>query len=402
MKILQVNCVYKKGSTGKIVNDINSELKKHGVESVICYGRGNKCHEPHVHKICSEIYSKINNFISRITGFAYGGCFFSTLRLIRLIKKEHPDIVHLHCLNGHFLNVYKIITWLNACRIKTVLTLHAEFMHTANCAHAFDCEKWKTGCGHCLVYKQEMKSLFFDRSNQSWNKMKQAFDGFENLVVVSVSPWLKMRAVQSPFFEDKQNVVIMNGIDTEIFKYRQNLDIYRMLDISPKSKIILHVSACFSNEKKHPKGGWFVAELAKMMPEVIFVVAGRCEFCNDLPHNIRLLGAVQDQVYLSELYSLANASVITSRKETFSMPVAESLCCGTPVFGFFAGGPESIVPETNKEFFCEYGDLQGLLSLAKRCLDAEKNVDAETMSMCFSRKFMAYNYMQVYKTLLNG
>ena len=42
MKILQVNCVYKKGSTGKIVEDIHNVLIDNGIESVVCYGRGKK------------------------------------------------------------------------------------------------------------------------------------------------------------------------------------------------------------------------------------------------------------------------------------------------------------------------------------------------------------------------
>ena len=40
MKVLQVNSVYKRGSTGKIVYDLHSELVKKGVDSLVCYGRG--------------------------------------------------------------------------------------------------------------------------------------------------------------------------------------------------------------------------------------------------------------------------------------------------------------------------------------------------------------------------
>lgn len=76
MKILQVNCVYRKGSTGKIVYDIHTELQKQGIESVVCYGRGEKICEPNVYKTCPEWYSKLNNLWSRLSGLIYGGCFF--------------------------------------------------------------------------------------------------------------------------------------------------------------------------------------------------------------------------------------------------------------------------------------------------------------------------------------
>lgn len=41
------------------------------------------------------------------------------------------------------------------------------------------------------------------------------------------------------------------------------------------------------------------------------------------------------------------------------MVTAESLCCGTPVVGFLAGGPESIAIEKFSAFV-EYGDLNAI------------------------------------------
>ena len=42
MKVLQVNCVHNIGSTGKIVYEIHKALMANGMESIICYGRGEK------------------------------------------------------------------------------------------------------------------------------------------------------------------------------------------------------------------------------------------------------------------------------------------------------------------------------------------------------------------------
>ena len=220
MKILQVNCVYKKGSTGKIVADVHNALLAKGVDSVVCYGRGEKCKEPNVIKTCGELYSDVNHFLTYISGVMYGGCQLSTNQLISVIKKEKPDIVHLHCINGYFVNIYRIVSWLKKNRIRTVLTLHAEFMYTANCGHAFECEKWKTGCGNCPRYKQETKSLFFDCTHISWKKMQKAFQNFDkDLIVTSVSPWLMGRAKQSPILGDKTHTVVLNGLDTDVFHY---------------------------------------------------------------------------------------------------------------------------------------------------------------------------------------
>jgi len=101
MKILQVNVVYKKGSTGKIVYDIHKELKKYGVESIVCYGRGEKCDEPNVYKTFVEILAKFNALRSRINGLQYNGSLIETNNLINIIEREKPVIVHLHCINSN-------------------------------------------------------------------------------------------------------------------------------------------------------------------------------------------------------------------------------------------------------------------------------------------------------------
>ena len=85
MKILQVNCVYNTGSTGKIMYDVHTELVKNGYNSVVCYGRGAKTTDKNVYKTCGEVYSKFNNLLSRFTGIMYGGCYFSTNKLISII-----------------------------------------------------------------------------------------------------------------------------------------------------------------------------------------------------------------------------------------------------------------------------------------------------------------------------
>ena len=40
MKILQINCVYGTGSTGRLTQAIHTRLLAEGIKSVVCYGRG--------------------------------------------------------------------------------------------------------------------------------------------------------------------------------------------------------------------------------------------------------------------------------------------------------------------------------------------------------------------------
>ncbi|MBP3706138.1 MAG: glycosyltransferase, partial [Clostridia bacterium] len=401
MKILQVNCVYNTGSTGKIVYDVHTELVNAGHESVVCYGRGQKTADKNVYKNCSEWYSKLNNLISRFTGVMYGGCFFSTNKLIRIIKRENPDIVHLHCINGYFVNIYRLITWLKKNNVKTVLTLHAEFMHTANCGHAFECEKYKTGCGKCPHFKKETKSILFDNTALSFKKMKKAFDGFNNnLVVTSVSPWLMDRAQNSIILGDKKHTVVMNGLDTSVF-YPHGADEIRKKHNLEDKKFVLFVTPVFSIDKNHIKGGWYLIELAKRMPEVVFGVIGAREQYDNLPKNVINIGRVDDQDTLAKYYSAANATILLSQRETFSMVTAESLCCGTSVIGFKAGGPETI----SIDKFCSfvpYGDIDDIQNKLEQKLNCEKDERiSQKAASKYDKRTMANSYLNEYSELLN-
>lgn len=402
MKILQVNVVYNTGSTGKIVYDIHTELKKQNIKSVVCYGRGPEVSEENVYKICGELYSDINHFYANLSGVIYGGCIVSTNKLISVIKSEKPDVVHLHCLNGYFVNIYRLVTWLKNHKVKTVLTLHAEFMYTGGCSHALECKQWlcELGCGteKCPLYRTDMKSWIFDRSRTMWRRMKKAFDGFEkDLTVTSVSPWLMERASASPILRGKKHCVVLNGIDTEIFHpydSESSSDLKKELNIV-SGPVVFHATALFSDDPNHIKGGYYIIELAKRLPNIKFVVAGAYKGEMNLPGNIILLGKVSDKEKLARLYSMADLSVITSKKETFSMIVAESMCCGTPIIGFNAGAPETIaIPQFSA--FTKHGDLDALEENLKRFLNMDFCDIAEKAFEKYSKEKMVQNYKKLY------
>ncbi len=395
MKVMQINCVYKTGSTGKIVYDIHTELKKNGVESVVCYGRGKKINEPKVYKTSSEIVAKFNNVKSRFTGMPYGGCFFATNRLLRVIKQEKPDVVHLHCINGFFVNIYRLVSFLKRQNIATVVTHHAEFLYTANCGYAYECENWKTGCGNCPSAQEAINS-YVDRTAKNFKNMEKAFKSFPNLISAGVSPWVSKRAGLSPIFEDKKNIAVLNGIDCNIFRPCGDAkQLKAEFGLPLDKKVIIHVTSSFESKAKGGNNLRLFAQ--KIGDDAVILVVGNRETPSNLPKNIIAVGRVENQQKLAECYSMADVSVIVSKKETFSMPVAESLCCGTPVIGFKAGGPETISISKYSEFV-EYGDIDALYNAVLRFLSLEK--DAEVISReataKYDKKEMVNNYIQLY------
>lgn len=388
MKILQVNCVYAAGSTGVLTKQLHEGLQAAGHESLVVYGRGKTVKEPGVLRLCPEWYGKLQSLLSRFTGLRYGGCLLSTLKLQKIIRKEKPDVVHLQCINGNFVNIFKLVAWLNRHRIKTVVSLHAEFMYTANCSHAMDCEQWKQGCQCCPNRKKATKSLLFDRTREAWEKMHRAFAGFETCTICPVSDWTEARGKQSAILKDLPFSTVYNGVDSA-FCYG---------DTSPDKKTVLHVTAHFSGEADNDKGGRFLIALARRMPQIRFLVAGRATDVGSLPENVTLLGKVNGREKLADLYRSAGVTLLVSKRETFSMPTAESLCCGTPVVGFQAGAPEQIALPDYSEFV-EYGDLDALQTALTAWLakDLDRKQIGEDAANAYSSQAMTRRFIQVYQ-----
>ena len=85
------------------------------------------------------------------------------------------------------------------------------------------------------------------------------------------------------------------------------------------------------------------------------------------------------------------------------MVTAESLCCGTPVVGFKAGGPESIAI---KEFsrFVDYGAIDTLLRALEEMLQSpysKENISSKSKKV-YSKEAMGAHYLQIYKRLLES
>jgi len=399
MKVLQINCVYRKGSTGKIVYDLHTFYKKNGIESYVVYGRGEKPSEENVYKVSGEIGSKLRNAISRFTGNLYGMGKCGLWKTIRLLKKISPDIVHMHCINGFFIDIYGLLKYLKEKNIPTLLTLHAEFMYTGNCGYAFDCDAWKTGCTQCPNVWEAISSKKASAPKKNWKKMAEAFAGFNNLYVAGVSDWVSNRAKISSILKDKKITTVLNGLDDSVFqKVVEPIEEIERIHQKGK-KVILFVTPYFESENK---GGKWVLELSEKLKNepIEFIVIGRTEKSYSYG-NIQFIGPISSPNQLASWYSQADVSLLVSKRETFSMVCAESLCCGTPIVGFEAGAPELIALKEYSKFV-PYGDIDALAE--QLMIWSQKELDKDMISRLarktYSKQVMAENYWQAYRQLL--
>lgn len=407
MKVLLLNITGRFGSTGAIVNDIKSYLNEHGYEALIVHGHPDKIEEPGFYQIDKPWESKIVSQLAKLGRAQYKGNPFALSRLKKIIKIERPDVVHVHCINGQLCNIYSLFDYLASEKIKTVITHHAEFFYTGSCAHAHECTGFiDNQCCKCPRPQYATFNRYFCNPHKNWVRMQNAVSKFkkEDLIFTAVSPWVLNRSKMSKIVNEYRGEVVMNGINTKIFTYSENRSFILKRIPNLKQKVVLHVTHQFAaNDMEGIKGGGYVTLLAKRNPEISFIVAASDVIdVSGIPENMFIWGRTNGQKELAILYSSADVTLLTSKRETFSMVVAESLCCGTPVVGFEAGGPESIgIPEYCT--FVKYGNTEALNSQILQVLNQSffsEEISTKATAL-YSKECMGSNYLRIYKKIQN-
>lgn len=394
-RVLTLNWGHGPYSISKIIRDIEEILKKEGIEFLHVQESGQIIGNNYI-SLSGWFMTRVYYVWAHISGRRYATGYVPYLKWKKILRRYAPDIVHIHCPNGFSINLYKVLELLKKQNIPTIITNHAEFFYTGNCAHAEECLGFIDGCKECKNFREKTSSLYFNRTKWAWKKMQCIFKDFRNIEMAVVSPWMLNRIKMSPITASLPVCVIENGVNTKVFKgdgkkAKEN-----------KRKRVLHVTANFSDDEN--KGGKYIIRLAERCKDlpIEFVIVGEHNTLSNVPDNIQMAGKISDQVELAEYYQNSDVTLITSKRETFGMVCAESLCCGTPVVGFLNGGTETIaIPEYTS--FVPFGELELLkkelfLFLSK---NLRKQEISEKACKRYSKERMAYSYLKVYQEVVS-
>lgn len=398
MRILLIDVNCKNSSTGKIVYDLYSNLSEQGAEVGICYGRGSKIDEKNIYKFGLDWETNFHALLARVTG--YNGCFshFSTRRATQFIDKFNPDLIHLHELHAYFANSKPLIEHIKKKKIPVVWTFHCEYMYTGKCGYAYDCERWKFGCGKCPAVQDYPKSIIFDHTKSMFEQKRRLLSDL-NFTIVTPSQWLADRVKQS-FLKNKEFRVIHNGIDTDRVFYprtKSETDLLRKKYQLGNRKIILSVAPNIMEERK---GGRQVLEIANQMPELQFILVGANE-SRKHSDNVLMVQRTKNQNELAEWYSMADLFLICSKKENFPTTCLEALSCGVPIVGIDEGGTKETAPAPYGKFV--WGATTGQLQkeiLTQLSMDFARDEIRNVAVELYSKEVMCNAYYKLYKTLL--
>ncbi|MCL4552169.1 MAG: glycosyltransferase, partial [Candidatus Marsarchaeota archaeon] len=270
--------------------------------------------------------------------------FPGTRHLLELTP-EPPQVLHCHNLHGGYFDL-SMLPELSE-KVPIVLTLHDAWLLSGHCAHSFDCNRWKIGCGHCpdlSIYP----AIRRDGTAYNWRRKRQLYSRSQ-IYVATPSQWLMQRVEQSilapAILEAK---VIPNGVDPSVFHPNGKEVVRQSLGLPEDAKVLLFTAIGIRENiwKDYLTLQAAVAKIASRLKgqNIILLALGE-----DAPPErvgraeIRFVPYLKDPREVAQYYQAADVYVHAAKVDTFPNTVLEALACGTAVVASAVGGiPEQV------------------------------------------------------------
>ncbi len=265
---------------------------------------------------------------------------FPGTRSLLNLRGQPPDIVHCHNLHGGYFDL-RALPWLSE-RAPVLLTLHDAWLLSGHCAHSFDCERWKVGCGHCpdlTIYP----AIRRDATAYNWETKRDAY-ARSRLYVATASTWLMEKVRQSMLAPGVVEArVIPNGVDLSVFHPGDSRAARAELAIPQDAAVVLFAAhgVRLNIWKDYHMMRSAVAKAATCLraKKLLFIGLGEKAHPAHIGEaDVRFVPFQDDPAAVSAYYRAADVYLHAARAETWGLTITEALACGTPVVATAVGG----------------------------------------------------------------
>lgn len=397
-KIMQINITCGRGSTGKLAQALYEASLREGYEARFAYSAYTPTlQEAFPIETITQNYLRrgMNRFLGRKQHHSTPG----TKRLIGYIRREKPDLIHLHNVQQNSVNYHLLFPFLQQAGIPVVFTLHDCWAFTGGCFHfaGRNCAGYTNGCEQCPLAEHPDDVT---RSASSAYACKSGYIGNNDRVhPVCVSRWL-CDCARSSYMGKMAHIpeMIYNGINTEVFSPRES-DVRQRLGIPEDRFLILSVASFWNDDK----GLTLLCQLSRMLPDEMMIVLVGQGLERVTEEKIRCLSGTENQIQLVQLYSAADVFINGSREETFGLTTAEALACGTPAIVFDATAcPEIVDEQTGYVVDYDVGSVfQAIQDIKNKGKFAFHDQCIKRAKTLFDEKRMVREYMELYRRILH-
>ena len=199
----------------------------------------------------------------------------------------------------------------------------------------------------------------------------------KNIIFLSPSNYILKEAKKSRILTGKYLVNIPNPINTFLYKPITNKnEIREKYGIHSGKKIILF-GAVNSLDDEH-KGYKYLMKALELLSEeeYLILIFGNKETSDKIGLKLetRLLGFVEKEEELIQIYNMADVFVAPSEQDNYPNSVLEALSCGIPVTAFNIGGMPELIEHKKNGYIAEFKNIADLAEGIRFCCTNSKEL----------------------------
>lgn len=297
---------------------------------------------------------------------------------------READVVQLYNTHGSYFS-HSALPLLSRRR-PVVWRLSDMWPLTGHVTYAYECERWRHGCGSCPhldVYprlRRDTTRVLYRWKDNVYRRSR--------LTIVAPSTWLEKLARESPLLGRFPVARIPNGVDLDRFRPVPRADARRALGLDPDRPTVLWSAYDLDDPRKGGREALAAIDrLGRDRVQVAFAGGGTT------PAGVRGLGVLGEE-HLALAYAAADVFVLPALAENLPNAALESIACGTPVAAFDVGGMSDAVRGGVSGALVPSGDVGALATVVASLLDtdlrascralAEEEFDADREAQAFA------------------
>lgn len=413
LKVVLINTSDTIGGAAVVTRRLMKALRNEGVDARMLVFRKTSDDEHVAQMKCHASFYAECAYVFAHNGFNRRNLFKMSAGHAGTDVSRHPwvrgaDIIALNWINQGLLSLNGIER-LARLQKPVIWTMHDMWPMTGGCHHAYECDRFRSRCGHCQYVKDAIADN--DLSRAVWNRKHRLYR-HSCIQFVPVSHWLADKCRESSLLGSQNIEVIPNAFPIDDFGTQVSDPSLLPSSIDTTKRLIVMGAARLDDPVKgFPYALEALNLLAERHPDIatrsqaVFFGAIRNPALLDelrFPHVH--VGTIHSPAVLRQLYAAGSVVLSTSLYETLPGTLIEGQASGCVPVTFGRGGQGDIVDHQVNGYIARYRSAESIADGIRWALSAP--VDCQFLHQHVAERFaapiIARRYINLFNRLLDN